>query len=145
MFKCARALFWACPDVSDATGQFSTFLPTIAFLVFTHFSSLHPFSLVVPTLNEAFSGGITDEVEFKIPSHLFFCSRAQRSASLWGETQLPSSTWDMSPHLLPNRRDPNSQASLKQDSKQLFYFTWNNDVSVGQREKGKKSCLGFFH
>lgn len=113
-----------------------------SFLVFTRFPSLHPSSFMAPTLDEAFSGGISDKVQFKIPLHLFCCSR---SASLWRETKFPSSTWDVSPHLLPNRRVPNSQTSLRQDNKKLFSCPWNKDVPVGKREKAKTSSLGFFH
>lgn len=90
VFYVTRGLLHACLDMSGAMEQFSTFLLMIAFW-YSHNSHLFTaFHLMVPTQDEPFSGVITGEVHFKIPSQLF-CSRAQWSSSLRGDTQFPSS------------------------------------------------------
>lgn len=101
---------------------------------FANFPSLDPSSLKITILDEAFWGNITNEVISQNSTMPLLLFKSPTTSILLRRNSISSSVWDVSP-LLPNRRDPNSQASLRPNSKKLFRFTWNNDVSVWQRKK----------
>lgn len=102
-FHVHRGSFLNIFGVPDATGQFSTFLPITA-LWCSHISHLHlPLNGLKPQWSflRIYHWQCTAKT---IITPLFSCSRHQWSAVSWGETQCPSTLWEIIPHLLPNKR-----------------------------------------